>query len=153
MTSWRSCEPGAESCFSRPGIGQTPDVFNPPPHLRITLPSEATTPRTARKLISQLIDGTPSASFLDAALLMTSEIVTNAARLGGDCEMSAWFMPDEPALRVEVSDSSPAMPHLLAPRRPEDVTGRGLQIVDELATHWGVTPLGRGKSVWFELSP
>lgn len=139
-------------CFTRRGIGQTPDVFNPPPHLRITLPAEPTTPRTARKLISQLIDGTPSPTFLDAALLMTSEIVSNAARLGGECEMSAWFIPDESSLRVEVTDSSPTMPHLLAPRQPEDVTGRGLQIVDELSTQWGVTPLDEGKSVWFELS-
>ena len=42
------------------------------------------------------------------------------------------------------------------PRRPEprDASllsegGRGLHIVDALASEWGAAPTGRGKSVWF----
>jgi hypothetical protein len=31
-------------------------------------------------------------------------------------------------------------------------SGRGLQIVDHLATDWGVERVPHGKRVWFELS-
>ncbi len=30
-------------------------------------------------------------------------------------------------------------------------SGRGLLLMDQLADAWGVSPRGRGKSIWFEL--
>ena len=33
----------------------------------------------------------------------------------------------------------------------EATTGRGLQLLESVATSWGVQPAGRGKTVWFEL--
>ncbi|WP_416210682.1 ATP-binding protein, partial [Frankia sp. Cas8] len=32
-----------------------------------------------------------------------------------------------------------------------DEGGRGLQLVAELATHWGARPTRTGKTVWFQL--
>jgi len=51
---------------------------------------------------------------------------------------------------IWVSDDSPEIP---VPRVPtvEAVTGRGLMIVDALASSWGVEPNGSGKTVWFEI--
>ncbi|MBF6196307.1 ATP-binding protein [Nocardia implantans] len=51
-------------------------------------------------------------------------------------------------LRVEVEDASPAPARM---RRPDHTGGRGLILVDQLATCWGVDYHGPGKTVWAEL--
>ena len=50
-------------------------------------------------------------------------------------------------IRIAVSDSSREPIH---PRqaRSDDVTGRGLQIVEAVSTRWGVDESTRGKTVW-----
>ncbi|MYS14013.1 ATP-binding protein, partial [Streptomyces sp. SID4982] len=55
----------------------------------------------------------------------------------------------ERRLRVEVEDSSSALPRR---REPQDdgVSGRGLLLVDMLADAWGVEARGGGKAVWCE---
>lgn len=94
------------------------------------------------------------ADVVDTVELLVSEVVTNAvghAGTGGEMVL----MHHEGLLRVEVSDSGGGD---VAPRhaRPEDVTGRGMAIVDALAARWGVVDDGRGtgdraKRVWFEI--
>ncbi len=54
-------------------------------------------------------------------------------------------------MRVEIDDPSPEVPVL---RHPDhgDEHGRGVLLVDQLATDWGVEPHPeRGKTVWFEI--
>ncbi|MGV9722864.1 ATP-binding protein [Nocardia beijingensis] len=51
-------------------------------------------------------------------------------------------------LRVEVDDASHVPARI---RRPDHTGGRGLILVDQLATCWGVDYHGRGKTVWAEL--
>lgn len=79
---------------------------------------------------------------------MTSEVVTNALlHAGGGLELRVDRRG--PRVRVEVDDSSSQLPQ----RRhygPEAATGRGLDVVAALATAWGVEPLPKGKTVWFE---
>ena len=53
-------------------------------------------------------------------------------------------------LRVEVHDDDPSPP-VRRPRDPLATTGRGLLLVNALASAWGSEPAGRGKIVWFEL--
>ena len=54
------------------------------------------------------------------------------------------------SLRVEVTDPSSEPPIL---RTPPDYleSGRGLQLVDALADHWGTYATDAGKTVWFDL--
>jgi hypothetical protein len=54
------------------------------------------------------------------------------------------------AVRVEVRDQSPLAPEI---RHYDEAasTGRGLALVDALATRWGTAPQPGGKVVWFEL--
>ncbi len=54
-------------------------------------------------------------------------------------------------LGAEVTDGNPTFP---TPRRPLGLagTGRGLLLMDDLASRWGVSPSGVGKTVWFELT-
>lgn len=87
----------------------------------------------------------------DTALLLVSELATNAIRHGAPpVRMSLRLERDR--LRVEVTDSSPALPQLGHPG-PDQTSGRGLQIVQQLAAKWGARALPRrvGKTVWFDL--
>jgi hypothetical protein len=34
---------------------------------------------------------------------------------------------------------------------PRGASGRGLKIVSELASSWGIRPTKQGKSIWFEI--
>jgi anti-sigma regulatory factor (Ser/Thr protein kinase) len=87
----------------------------------------------------------------ETALLLVSELATNAIRHGTPpVRLSLHLERDR--LRVEVTDSSPALPELSHPS-PDQVGGRGLQIVQQLATKWGASasPRRLGKTVWFDL--
>jgi anti-sigma regulatory factor (Ser/Thr protein kinase) len=81
--------------------------------------------------------------------LLLSELVTNAVvHAGTDVEVR--LTSNEGVLRVEVSDGNPRLP---AARRPSALagTGRGLHLVQALASSWGVVPVAGGKMVWFEV--
>jgi anti-sigma regulatory factor (Ser/Thr protein kinase) len=90
---------------------------------------------------------------LDDALLLTSELVTNAIRHGRP-EVTLVVALAPSALTVIVTDTSPDLPPVV-PRNPhpDSLTGRGLVIVDALADQWGITPQPArpGKAVWFAL--
>lgn len=93
------------------------------------------------------------ADMADAAELLASEVVTNAL-VHGDSDVNVCVRKYADRLRVEVRDSDPH--HLARPvslPRAEDQAegGRGLLIVSALASSWGNSPSGRGKTVWFEL--
>jgi anti-sigma regulatory factor (Ser/Thr protein kinase) len=87
---------------------------------------------------------------VEDAVLVTSELVTNALRHGlGDVVVRAVADGDD-EIHVAVTDASADMPVLLAPD-PERVGGVGLRIVDELALRWGTSPFPGGKTVWVVL--
>jgi two-component sensor histidine kinase len=88
---------------------------------------------------------------LDDALLLTSELVTNAVRHGaGEITCRLWPGPD--VLRLEVSDASATIPREVDRGLRAD-SGRGLQIVATVASRWGAVPAPGegGKTVWFEI--
>jgi anti-sigma regulatory factor (Ser/Thr protein kinase) len=85
----------------------------------------------------------------ETALLLVSELATNAIRHGAPPVKLVLRMHGD-RLRVEVIDSSPTLPRLGHPG-PDQVGGRGLQIVQQLAARWGSAPGRLGKTVWFEL--
>jgi anti-sigma regulatory factor (Ser/Thr protein kinase) len=92
----------------------------------------------------------------EIALLLVSELATNAIRHGSPpIRLSLRLDRDRlerDRLRVEVTDSSPSLPELSHPA-PDQIGGRGLQIVQLLAARWGASAAPRrlGKTVWFEL--
>lgn len=87
----------------------------------------------------------------DVAILLTSELVTNAVRHSrGPIEAQARFCSAR-VLRVEVCDTSNT-PVGASAATVDDPGGRGLYLVDALADTWGMEHHGTGKRVWFELS-
>lgn len=87
--------------------------------------------------------------FCDTVALLVSEVATNALIHGsGEVRVSVQTGPG--TLRVEVEDGSRTMPR---PRQAglEAEGGRGLALVDALASDWGTDGTPDGKVVWFEL--
>ena len=85
----------------------------------------------------------------DVVELLVSELVTNAIlHAGTDFTLSVSY--EDGLLRVEVRDTSAAK----ARQRHYGAgatTGRGLGLVEALATEWGVETDAEGKTVWFTL--
>ncbi|MFJ5274573.1 SpoIIE family protein phosphatase [Streptomyces sp. NPDC088358] len=82
-----------------------------------------------------------------ATEIIVSELVTNAIRHGTP-PVRLRLIKDR-FLTCEVSDASPAAPHLRH-ARTLDEGGRGLFIVAQLAQHWGTRYTGSGKIIWTE---
>jgi anti-sigma regulatory factor (Ser/Thr protein kinase) len=84
----------------------------------------------------------------DVALLLTSELVTNAIRHAGTSFEVDVAPTNDGQVEVSVSDASPVVPHMVEVP-PEAQSGRGLFFVQHYAQAWGVEPTSRGKRVWF----
>jgi anti-sigma regulatory factor (Ser/Thr protein kinase) len=85
------------------------------------------------------------------AILLTSELVTNAIthQAGRTVTVAITCSPGQ--LRVDVHDTSRAWPVLAA--APVDAeTGRGLMLVDTLSDEWGSYRTPAGKAVYFTLT-
>jgi anti-sigma regulatory factor (Ser/Thr protein kinase) len=109
----------------------------------------AGSPRAARLLVRGEIERTGWRGDGDVAALLTSEIVCNALQHGGGrCDLTVSI--DHGCLRVAAIDESSKQPVLRVPE-PGEASGRGLFLLDRLATAWGVDPVGNGKAVWFDL--
>jgi anti-sigma regulatory factor (Ser/Thr protein kinase) len=85
------------------------------------------------------------------AVLLTSELVTNAIRHETGETVTVDISCSQDQLRVDVHDTSAAAP------APVDVpadaeTGRGLTLVAILADEWGFYPTLWGKAVYFTLA-
>lgn len=92
---------------------------------------------------------------LDDAKLLTSELVTNSAlhsdsRSRDTITVEVCRSPCGGAIRIGVSDKGAASrPHVRD--APDDVTGRGLLLVERLSLRWGVNDHESGREVWFEI--
>ena len=87
----------------------------------------------------------------DVAILLTSELVTNAIRheAGGTVTLAITCSCDQ--LRVDVHDTSPFSP-VLEDAPAEAETGRGLMLVATLSAEWGSYRTPAGKAVYFTLA-
>jgi anti-sigma regulatory factor (Ser/Thr protein kinase) len=115
-----------------------------------TLPPEPTSSRACRRFLVTTLEAWEADQFADEAVLLLSELVTNAVlHAGTEIEVSVRLEGE--LLRVEVRDGNPRLPTV----RHYSVlsgTGRGLALVAETAKNWDAEALpAGGKTVWFEL--
>ena len=110
-------------------------------------------PSQARRTLERLLAEALDRRQLEDVKLLVSELVTNAIRHPrdkGGIELEVAV--GRTTIRVVVTDpgSGFAKPGRLGTPPPDAVGGRGLLIVDRVASRWGVTP-GRRTQVWFEM--
>lgn len=85
------------------------------------------------------------------AVLIISELVTNALRHGLGEIVARTALTDGGVLYLSVTDSGDELPEL-QPVDPSRVGGVGLHIVDRLSSQWGISPFPGGKTVWATMS-
>lgn len=104
----------------------------------------------ARRYLAECLPELPT-ELLGVTQLLVTEIVTNALRHGWG-PVTLRLLPGQTGLRVEVVDGGVGLPRQRTASE-QDTGGRGLQIVDALASDWGVIPAPEGgKTVWFEVT-
>ncbi len=120
--------------------------------IQTVLPCDTEAPRLARRAVAEACEvAGVNGERCENAQLATSELVTNAVVHGrSQVVLSCLVDASSRAVRVEVGDDNSRHPQL---QPPDDgaLDGRGLFIVDLLATRWGVRDTDHGKLVWFEL--
>jgi len=85
------------------------------------------------------------------AVLLTSELVTNAIRHEPGETVMLVVSCSRGQLRVDVHDTSCSLP-VLADTPADAETGRGLMLVATLSAEWGVYRTPAGKAVYFTLA-
>jgi DNA-binding NarL/FixJ family response regulator len=116
---------------------------------RAKLEAQPQSAASARRFVDETLRRWHCDELFDVVGLLTSELVTNAIlHAHSDIELNVTLRPD--AIRIDVADHSADLPSLRTAAE-EDTSGRGLGLVEALATSWGVDERPGGKSVWFEL--
>src|SRR4051794_33877842 len=114
----------------------------------VDLPHDVSAPARARSALRQRFTGAMDAEQLELLELVTSELVTNAVVHGAEGVRFA-VRVDGTRVVGEVIDGGGGFEHEVRQRGAEELGGRGLALVDELTTRWGVH---EGTThVWFEL--
>lgn len=130
---------------------------------RLALPCSAVAPAQARRWLrgllhegASVLPGTGAESVGDGAELLLTEVVTNAV-VHARTESLVTAQLETDRLWAVVKDWSPLLPVAPAPA-PVDLglaavptAGRGLGLLEELASSWGWQRAGAGKVVWFAL--
>jgi anti-sigma regulatory factor (Ser/Thr protein kinase) len=111
-----------------------------------TLPARPTSVGVARRFLVQLLEAWDLQGLEYDASVVLSELVTNAV-LHARTEVRLEVSYEDSVLRLEVSDGSPKLPMAKRPN-PQAATGKGLVLIDALATEWGVRPEPNGKTIW-----
>jgi anti-sigma regulatory factor (Ser/Thr protein kinase) len=88
---------------------------------------------------------------IEIAILLTTELLANAIEHGAGQPRIALHI-DESQLIVRVHDEDPTIDLAPLPLEPTRLRGRGLAMVDALASAWGVDRVWDGKAVWFLLN-
>jgi anti-sigma regulatory factor (Ser/Thr protein kinase) len=121
------------------------------PPIRRTFRGEQDQVAAARDFVKRVMGRCP---VLEEAVLLTSELCTNtllhtASGRGGSFEVTVRCEDD--SVRVEVcDDGSKNVPAVRALDQFSE-SGRGLALVDQIATRWGQNGDEYGRSVFFEL--
>ncbi len=105
----------------------------------------------ARLFVGQVLGGCP---VLDEAVLLTSELVTNAithTASGRGGKVTVTVYRDDTRVRVEVRDDGSAEIPVVRPHDDARDSGYGLGLVELMAHRWGHRGGQRGRMVWFML--
>jgi anti-sigma regulatory factor (Ser/Thr protein kinase) len=117
---------------------------------KLDLPASPTAAGIARAFVRRCWSHLESEETIDDVALCVSELVTNAID-HAQPPIELRVHRKRGRLRIEVEDAGVGRPEL----RPMSTTarrGRGIFIVERIATRWGVEPRNGGKTVWAEFA-
>lgn len=123
----------------------------------LQLPRDERAVRVARVTLRAVLDSYDLGRAKDLAVLLASELVTNAMRHSDGPAWMRLSKRDESRIRIGVWDSDPTMPGPLLDclDPPPSALGaeedRGLLLVRHCAEAWGAHLLPTGKLLWFEV--
>ena len=128
------------------------DPAAPARHLiDIALPAVPASVAAARHAVADLLNGIDQMPVVvvEDVLLLVSELVTNAVLHAGTyTRVSATVRPGR--VVVAVGDADPHHAPFLAERGSMATNGRGVMLVNALASDWGIDLRDDWKVVWFE---
>lgn len=143
---------------TRPNRPASPPPPLSRPQCRIPLMADLAAAAVARSVVEDAIRVWRVPVDPDVAILLTSELVTNAVTHGTPAAGTFVLLTiacDTACLRVDVHDGSGDLPVLdtgLIDEAPAEAeTGRGLLLVTSLSAEWGFYRTPAGKAVYFTL--
>lgn len=115
----------------------------------LTIPPDSASIAGSRRFTESFLRAHGLDRLTDTMVLLVSEVVTNAI-IHGESGAELCLMLTGTTIRAEVRDGSRALP---AVKQYSDnaTTGRGMLIVESLASSWGTESDPKGKVVWFAL--
>jgi anti-sigma regulatory factor (Ser/Thr protein kinase) len=132
-----------------PGYGYTEEMND----IRLSL-EHGVPASEARRLARRMLLGWNLSERADDVLLVTTELVQNVTKHTGDGGELRLALDDD-SIFVEVTDTSPRVPHVQQPE-PDRIGGRGMLLIAAVARRWGTRPAAWagqvGKTVWAELA-
>lgn len=115
--------------------------------LEVAAIEQPSTVAGARRWLRELLGQWHRAPLGDVAELVLSELVTNAVlHSPGPLRVSVSHRGG--CLALEVVDANAEDLPVVSPYSVDAPTGRGMQVVEQLAAAWGVRDLAAGKGVW-----
>lgn len=112
-------------------------------------PIELASAAAARRFARETLASWGQEELSDAVELLVSELVVNAiVHASSPATLRLRF--DGHLLHVEIADESPVPPVKREASLAAD-GGRGLLILESMASAWGCEPTPEGKIVWFDL--
>jgi hypothetical protein len=129
----------------------TPPVESSDDIVTIDLAADYFSPGQARVAVNDALTDWGLGPLIDAATLLTSELVTNGVRHAGTGMRLVLTRLGGRRVRIAVTDRAPGVNVRLL-KSPNDAEGgRGLFLVEHLSNGWGSVADSEGKTVWFEL--
>ncbi|MFH8403723.1 ATP-binding protein [Streptomyces sp. NPDC018019] len=122
---------------------------------RFDLPSGATAPKIARTVLGDLLTLLGVDDLADDVRVLVSELVTNVHLHTSTPVVRLDVAVHPTSVRVAVWDDAPRSRLLSLPALADDKSGRGLLLVEALASRWGIyrpnVECRTRKGVWFAL--
>jgi anti-sigma regulatory factor (Ser/Thr protein kinase) len=116
----------------------------------LTVPPTARSTTQARRFVLAALADWGLDDLCDTAALLTSELVTNSV-LHARTDVEVTIARIDDGVAIEVSDGSRRAP-VRRVQLDEATTGRGVELLEQLAAQWDVTLREDGKTVRFTLS-
>ncbi|MEV4746403.1 ATP-binding protein [Streptosporangium sp. NPDC049248] len=125
---------------------------------RQVFPGQVASVPEVRAWARDLLAGRVAVPLLDDVLLLLSELAANAVAHSdsgrtADGRLTVYLARTTTMVHVQVTDdgSVTSVPAVRVPEADDD-GGRGLWLVDLLATEWGSRYDGASRSVWFQMA-